>query len=1025
MSLNSLTERKYVHSVKAFRGLFQRIMEAQRRPITVEEKLRTEINVLTTIQELVNFESLQIAEVRPVNHLQVSEFNYPRRMFSYMILMNNIRIESVSELYLNYLNNQKTDLLEIYGKIKRIKQKKATLELWGGEFKYVLNEHFLNLDNLSTKYTSVPMCSVDTVSGCLTLPIIASKVITPTKVSLGSGSNGYVGTAEVEINTDNRDPNYVFDGNQETWFQYEGASGPLNLVLVCELNTTDVINQIDIEPANIGTFVNYSVKDVTFTSSGKETFSLREMVDGEVDDDYFTVKSSENDSYWSCKFLPVRCQQVIVHLEQSSNQKLKTYSPVGDEVSSSRFSIGVKSISFKRNEYASIGGINSVETPINQGLYAAQVTSTSFPKKDTLYNIYADVSFNSGETWESDIYSLVDVDNKTMLLDGSAENALWRLRLERNDQGFADARSLTDEEVEFDIASKQRMVSKFVSPVKIALDEKPLTKEIHVIQPKVGRKTSRRKDSLRLGRGVGGALTRFPLGFSLNQVGVDVDDLHVYVNGIEWFRIDDSGSDELSPSATLGEFHLSKNEDALIFSDDLADKSVVTFRFDEERVLWQEASDGYYAFLSASFDPDPMNIKVNGRPISGRRLSKILPKGKRKIYLGYKDIVHELGGSLVEFVSDSTYTFTEKTSIHEVNSGTPGGTEIFYYLDSENGILHLNPAINDNQNVKFTFKHLNPTVISSDKLKVITNGIKPIGIRVDKDSLQLTEYEDGSRTQRDKRFNPGTKVYGRREVSISDPAPGKKATVLTHDYIVEGTVIVDSSILEGHSSTDFPMVEVEYQDGASEFLGLVQMDSEKTISIIADSTGIVSFSLAAGSAIYKEFGVSFDDPVTFNPAQEETTLASLESLGATSTGSYYIDYSKGIVYVIVGAGKELKEGIGISYSYRDLSLDSDNLFSVDYRNGILYTAKEQKESSEVKNIKYKASQHTVSYDLAKEIDLYRYNVSKNVVSIRTEGMSDINNLVKIVWAKAEIKPSLEGVRRYFSPIVYTFGIRFQ
>ena len=1025
MSLNSLTETNYIHSVKAFRKLFSKMIYQVKAARTIEEKLGREWEIVNTFEELISFDKMVLPEVKVTDHLEVNRFNYPRRMFNYILIMNNIRVESISETYLSYLNNQKSDLLEIYGKVKRIKQKKATLDLWsGGKAKFILSEHFLNLDNLSTKYTNTPMCSIDTVAGCLTLPITGSRTITPSKVSLGSGSNGYAGSAEINAFTDNQRPEYIFDGNQETWFQYEGNTGPLSLVLVCELSKTEIINQIDIEPVNIGTSINYSVKNITFSSSNKENATLKAMVSGQVSDDYFTVNSSENDSYWSCKFLPVRCQQVIIHLEQSDKHQVKAYNPEGREISARKLSIGVRSIALKQNEYASLGGINSSDTSIQQGLYAANVTTQIFPKRDLLYNIYSDVSFDSGETWEMDVYSLPEEESKTMVLDGSAESVVWRARLERNDEAFPDARSLTDEEVEFDIESKQRVASRFISPVKMALEERPFNKEVYVIQPKVGRRTSRRKKSIRLGKGTSGAITRFPLGFSLEEMGLEADELHVYVNGTEWTRVDDSGPDELNPSAGLGEFHLNRAENALVFGGDLPDRTIVTFRFDEERVLWEEASDGYYAALSAPFDPDPMNIHISGRPVNGKKISKIIPRGKRKVYLGVKDILYENGGDQIEFSSDSGYSFRSEASIYAVNTSVPGVSDIHYYLDGENGILHLNPAIDDSHNVKITFQHLAPELTDRNKIKVITDGIKPTGIRVDKDSLQLTDYQDASRSQRDKRFNPKTRTYGQRVISINDPTSGNKATILTHDYIVKGTVIVDSSLLEGYSAKDFPMVETEYIDGTTEFLGLLQMDNEKTISIFADSSGIVNFRLAAGASVYRPFGVSFDDASVFDTAQEQTSLAALETLGPSAVGAYYIDYSNGFVYVTVGVGGELPADINISYSYRDLNFNSDNLYSVDYRGGILYTAKSQK-SSKSKNIKYKTSQHTIGYDLAKEIDLYRYNVSKNVVLVRTEGMSILNNLIKVVWAKAKVKPDLAELRKYFSPIINTFGIRFQ
>ena len=95
---------------------------------------------------------------------------------------------------------------------------------------------------------------------------------------------------------------------------------------------------------------------------------------------------------------------------------------------------------------------------------------------------------------------------------------------------------------------------------------------------------------------------------------------------------------------------------------------------------------------------------------------------------------------------------------------------------------------------------------------------------------------------------------------------------------------------------------------------------------------------------------------------ESTTLADFLAQPDTDIGRYYVDYGSGEVYVKVGIGNKLKAGVGIKYSYYDQEFDSSNLYSVDYMNGVLYTARKQKISSVKKNIIYKASAHTVAYD---------------------------------------------------------------
>ena len=520
---------------------------------------------------------------------------------------------------------------------------------------------------------------------------------------------------------------------------------------------------------------------------------------------------------------------------------------------------------------------------------------------------------------------------------------------------------------------------------------------------------------------------RVPLGYSLIDLNIDPEELHVYVNGVEWTQVDNSSGSELTPSAGDGEYHLSLEQDTLIFSDDLPDKAVIKFCFDEERVLWSEASDGYYAALRSPFDPDASNIKINARPVTFTKSSRILPKGRKRIKLGVKDVIKGSTSTSFELVStDKTITFTESSSVSSLNSSSPGANEILYYLDKVNGMLYLNPAIPDSHTVKCLFEHAQSFSVPKPSVKVITDGVAPVGIRVSKDNLGLVSYADGSRTSRDARLDPVSGIYKQRLIDFSaDPLSGGKATILTHDYVVKGSVSIDSSILQGQSAGDFPMVEVEYRDGLTEFIGLIPMENEKTVSISADSAGNVKFKLAAGARIYAPLEISFSDSSVFDASMESTTLADFLAQPDTDIGRYYVDYGSGEVYVKVGIGNKLKAGVGIKYSYYDQEFDSSNLYSVDYMNGVLYTARKQKISSVKKNIIYKASAHTVAYDLAAPISEFSFNPSNNSVSVRTEDMSDINRLIKVTWAYVKDKPSLKELRKFFSPIVSFFGLRFQ
>jgi Zn-dependent M32 family carboxypeptidase len=75
-------------------------------------------------------------------------------------------------------------------------------------------------------------------------------------------------------------------------------------------------------------------------------------------------------------------------------------------------------------------------------------------------------------------------------------------------------------------------------------------------------------------------------------------------------------------------------------------------------------------------------------------------------------------------------------------------------------------------------------------------------------------------------------------------------------------------------------------------------------------------------------------------------------------------------------------------------------------------------------ITYKSAVYKVGYNIADHIEAAFYDEGSNSVTVRTENLKPVNNLVKLIWTKAKDKQDFAALKDYFSPIVSLLGFRF-
>lgn len=993
MSLNAAISQEYLVQTEALLSLLEQYMTRWSSASTLEERLLIEADAVSTFERLIELQ-LYVDSVGVGQHPDMNDLGRVYSDWEFLLRLNSAKIQKLSETFLKRFNSQQMALMELTSIMKRIRQKRAALSLWTRDkAKYVLAEHFLNYDAIDTRFTSVKEADVDPNQGVLTLPIRNKNLLTPKTARIGSGSNGQPGNSDEDVQVNNANPVFAINQEEANWFEYERLDvGPVELDYVVEFTQPQIINQVVIEPVNLGLSLPFEVVDITFSTSGTEETSIHDLVTSEFDADFFTVKSVGNDTSWVLSHLPVQASVVTFKFKQRQSYPITVASTDDRTVQRSRFAIALKDIALYKVEYDSTGGINSKALDLPGGLYVALPFADIWPQNSSFFTEHLEVSLDGGATWTSTNIPLTPGDDPlTVLMQGTETSFLWRVTLERNDEAFTSLTSFIEEpDPLLERNSLQRGVSRFQSPTDIPLSETPLDGRVFVMQPKLARRGDRYK-GISIGTG-GGQNTSFELPFSLVKQGLKPDELRVFVARREYSRVEDN--------TVIGAYEWAYSDDfrEILFGSALPNGSDIRIVFSEEKLVLEERSDGYYHQMKLLFDPDKENIDLKYLPRNSIRETIILPRDQTTIPLGTNNLISD------SFVLSSTdgVTYTEVTSRADVLDAQ----DTDYYVDYINGVLYLASELGSDI-VKATYLHQTEQDINSDSYSIVMDGNRPWGIRINKNSLIAQQKSETVSSTPGQVISILDGTYTARTDAFANVSNAK---MLTYDCVVKGSLSVTDNLL----NTSTPPEEVEFMDGHSEFLGLIPMNSEETVEIDADSD-FVQFSLSARSLWYEPLGVVFTDGTVF--ANEVSSESAAKS---GSVGDYYVS-PEGEITVNVGSNGTLSSGIQINYYYRDPSFDPVNKYSVDYENGIVYTYTDMNNEAV---IDYKASCYKAAYDIAREVDTYQYDSSANVVSIRTEGLNEVNNLVKLIWTKAPTTSDLVALKEYFTPLINVLAFRF-
>ena len=991
MSLNTAIEQKYLPEVEALTALLFDFVNRWKTASTAEQRLLIESEAVTLFERLLDLD-IELQDLKPGEHPEINEINQVYGDYTYMLRTNIAKLRAVAQMYLNHFNTTQFSLMELIGKLKRIRQKKAALSLWNTEgARFVLAEHFLNFDKIASDFQSLPQCDVDVNQGVLTLPVRSKTAVSVLSTRIGSASNGQPGNSDLDVTTNNINPVFAVNDEVDNWFEYERMDvGPCELTLILELPQEQTVNNIVIEPVNLGTSLPFEVVDIVFSRSNQSGTSIFDLVSGSFEKDFFTVKSVGNDNAWNVTFLPTQTKTIAVKLRAPQSYQIKTATNDDRVVLRERYAIAIKSINIFRTQFDVEGGINSLELPLTGNLYACVPFVDVWPPSPDLFDLTLEVSFDGGETWRASP-ELDDGIGSTVLMQGIETSMLWRLRMLRQDDSFSSIDSfLPYNSLVPETETLLRSVSRYQSPTNIPLPEKPRDNSVIAIQPRIARRGGK-YSGIQLGEGTGTSV-RFPIPFETPSKRL-LEQIKIYANNVEYDL-------ELNVGALgANQYSFSDDYTEILFSSALPVGAKVELVLDEELMLFEERSDGFYHDTELLFDPDKQNISVSYLIRDPSRKTQILPRDQQLISLNATNILNDT----FVLTSQAGKTYTEVFTRDNVLV-TLGG----YYVDYVHGTIRFNANLDDDI-VRATFDHQSEVSLNRADFNVVFQDNLPAGLRISKDAFVAIKETETMGEAPKKTIDVVSGEYKARTNSLTSAT---NARTLSHNTIVRGSVVVSDDLLDTSTKPE----EVEFIDGQTEFLGLIEMLNEDTVEITASAgDSHVEFNLSAGALWYKDFDVVFSNTTTFSNKRDTAVQA---QTGAT--GDYHLS-DDGSVTVNVGSGGTLSSGIKLVYFYRDPNFDSVNKFSVDYENGSVYSITAFKNTAQ---ITYKAANYKMGYDIAKQIDTISYDQNANTVSVRTEGLELGNSLVKLLWTKAPAQTDFKELKEFFSPLLSVLAFRY-
>jgi hypothetical protein len=943
-------------------------------------------------------------------------------------------LENVESLVLANFNSTITGSSRIQARLKKILSLTQDYQLYTGTTRGVtlVRDSFTSTDRieLNSKLLNEDQCRVSTPEGIVTLSIDTAKdsrIKIYNQPTINPNSNGIIGN-NYQLDADlHNDISTITDYNPDTWFEYEKVilqsqdnNEPLILDITLNLGNPQIINYVRLNPNNFGQRTSIKIDTIETSLDGKSFISVKDDIPiagylTEDEENVFVLapSSSKYAGQGFFTFTPRKAKYVHFILSQSEAYLIDTSTGV-----KRRYAIGIRDIEIRSLVFKPIGEVVSQLISLNQPVSKISLQATQSPSGlSTLANISHFVSPDNGITWlpirpqtdkglaglTSEIPEIVNFNNASNNSFDSNIPVLslrWKAILERDDTAFTSTSegfyTVSAKQIEFRDQPR-------IAPHSIKLEKTPIRDSVKLVDPCFG-SCGIQRAAYKIGTGQ--ARTQYSLpawdkiwekrptkkeasGNLWKTVLVpDSEWINLIIGNKKW-TIATSALTNYSSSDTVYNIDWRMEEGpTLFFGNDTngqapKDTDVVSLYFEREKLF---PINGVNSPVQLSFPTG-----AEKKQISIYRYSE-LKNGAVAITQG--TTIVKLPNKNISDITSSMSPYIEQSFINGIDelSGSK------YSIDKENGIIYFSSP-------NTTIKTISYTYTQVDKLKEEDWDWGTVGELNDsvvlKDSAWITVP-----------YNHSLETSG----NISSPT---KYFELPHQSIVKKSLVIETT------GTISPFQEeVPFLNGLDELSNLIY--TEEKISSLQNSSypANVTFSLTENITSDSDATVSFTNSGIFI----------IEDASLDDVGDYSIDKSGNTVTVRVD--QEVTEPGSIFYFYeRPSSTTVSGLYSVDYKNGVIYTGTSFS-SMDVSSIecRYRYSDFRIDYPIARSVKSSDYTVNYNEKTIVITNYSETatpDQLASLLPARYQIsydyvqetREDVSLLKDYFTPIIKDYSLK--
>lgn len=838
-------------------------------------------------------------------------------------------------------------------------------------------------------------CNINQAEGIVTLPIDKEQDATITikeNPIVNSNSNGVAGNNQ-EIGKDyHGNIKDILDNNPDTWFEYERitttldeGTEPLTLDMTVNLGTEQIVNYVRINPNNFGTKTVVKIKEIETSLNGKVYTSVKDDIPigdftYEDEENVFTLapSSSKYAGQGIYTFTPRKAKYIRFVFTQDEPYVIDT--TVGARL---RYGIGIRDIELKNIKYKPKGEVVSSTFSLLDEVRKVSIESNQNPSQPSeLASITWQVSPDNGSTWHEiqpiDYPGRSGQETTPELLEfnGPSEDTITtavpvnslRIKaiLNRTDEAFTEKSSTLQQD---QVLANEIYQIPSSSPFVISLENPPIDGTIVVIDPLYGSRgipespyifgpAGREETKFRL------PYKNFPRPMKKVEVATNnyktvaspvTDYMHVEIAGEEWTQASgllSTFSADYDSSTVYRLFNFNPANGVIEFGNGINTykpdtDAELSIYFDAERVYPSEDKDHIAELeFATSNNKNDMTIKRYG---TIKDATEILARKATILRLKNQEI------------TDYTALTTKINSMLLALTGTTGEEQSFlngkdeliqdyhWSIDTKEGLLYLSTETPNYENVTISYKYQPITVLTTDDWEWGTNNLLKNTIKIKKSAWIVEDIEDEEIAS-----ISGTNVF---DVANLGVVKGSVSFTLTDS--ITGTI--------ANSYNNYPFVkEVDFIDG---ILELGSQTTQTTEWIKREFAGLQTFTLKENILEGSEADVLFSKPDLFSNRQ--VTAATVNSPGDYHIETNPSDPNYGTVTVDFRYDQAVP-GL-ITYSYSTPTYSTKGLYSVDYKNGKVYTQRSF-EGDWTLTVSYSYSDYRAEYRIARILNPESYDI---------------------------------------------------